>query len=115
MADFNNPVYTVSERQPDGRIYAGGGVYGTAAAVDFAIHQGMRWWKIPEDTPLRRRPHPIEKHTLVIVTPDIAALPNWKGELPQWRIRKHSHVATFDDTSGTDPMRVDEGWEVKAE
>ena len=113
MTDFNKPVYTVSEKQPGGHTYGGSGVYGTAAAVDFAIRQGMRWWKIPEDTPLRRRPDPIEKHSLVIVTPDIAALPDWKGELPQWMIRKHSHVATFGDTSGTDPMRVDPGWEVK--
>jgi hypothetical protein len=81
--------------------------------VDFTIKQGMRWWKIPEDTPLRRRPDPIEPHSLVIVTPDIAALPDWKGELPQGMIRKHSHVITFGDESGTDPMRVDEGWEVK--
>jgi hypothetical protein len=111
----DKPVYTVTEIQPDGRRYFTSTISSTAGAVDFSIRQGLRWWKIPEDTPLRRRPDKYEKTNVVIVTPDIAALPEWTGPVPQWEIRKHSMVFTMNDTSGTDPMRVDEGWEPKAE
>lgn len=115
MTDFSTPVYTLCEIGLDGRRYFTQTVAGTAAAVDFMIKQGLRWHHLPDDVKLKRRPDHYEPRSVVVVTIDLAdpQMAGKQGPFPQWEIRKHATIFTLQDTSGTDPMRVDEGWEAK--